>query len=357
MSEADALFFSWDWISSWIENYLDDNTLLCLVARERDKTIGIAPLWIDHNSELGLFKLRVVRFLGSTEVCPDHLDFLTRRKQASQVAAAFLDHLLGPLNQEWDSFEYHQVPTGSAALNGLWNLAENDDRCVKQRIDGYSICPYIPLPARWDDYLKALSENQRRSLKITTRLLSEQGELELRFCSSESDLKRELELLMELNQKSWNRRGEAGSFATDRVRKFHSLVAQRFLAQKKLIFCSLWLYGSHLGSFYGFEVEQKVYFYIIAVEQNPHPRVSVGRYLLARCVEEAIERGCTEFDMLRGDEVYKYQWTDQFRRNLLVTFYNRSFRSFAYLLSGFVIDYTKRLVKSFLERKALTDPR
>jgi len=354
-STENNFFQTWSWTRNWIEAYHCEQKLLCLTAYDSGQLIAIAPLYVDVITFSGLFKLKVLRFLGSGEVCSDHLDFILRRKGAEQAFKSFWDQLFGPLKKKWDMFEYHDIPQDSLAQRLVYGLAQSDDRCIQLEIQAYSVCPYIALPKTWEEYLESLSANQRRALKVSTNLLSERGTLELRFCENEASLEEEIPRLIELNRRSWNQRGQPGSFKSEEFREFHWRLARESLAQGRLFLCSLWLEEQHIGSLYGFQHDDKIYYYVIAVERDSDNRISVGRVLLAQCIEEAIRRGCCEFDLLRGDEDYKYHWTKLYRKNLMMTLYNRKSVTFLYLLLRFIARYSKQVAKAIIKRNPNRD--
>jgi hypothetical protein len=337
---------------NWTRTYLRDDRLWCVTVYDHEKLAAIAPLWVDEIRCGGLFKLRILKFLGSTEVCSDHLDLIIQKKKAPLLVTAIRDHLFGSPAGDWDVFEYHNVSCNSLILSSFSKLAAADFRCIKRVIDGYSVCPYVVLPQNWDEYVASLSINQRRALKVSTKRLSDEGNLELRFCENKAALPEEMARLIELNRRTWASRGQTGSFATREFELFHERVAECFLAQGKLFLCSLWLNKQHLGSFYGFMHDRTVYYYITGVEKNLVQRANIGRVLLAGCIRETIKRGCREFDMLRGDEQYKYDWTNLDRRNLLLTFYNRRVRTFLYILYRFARQYTKQVARALFGKKS-----
>ncbi len=352
-SQNNNIFLTWEWLSNWIKVYLRQNNLLTLIVFEDEELVAIVPLWVEKVRFWGVLQLKVLKFLGSGEVCADHLDLIMGVKNVSDRARAIWDYLYGPLRSEWDIFEYYNVPNNSPVLDAFYKLGDEDDRCIKREIVDFSICPYISLPDSWDTYEASLSRNQRKGLRKSTKLLIEMGELELKFCRNVESLQNEMQRLIKLNRRSWRQRGRSGSFATDEFKHFHEILSRELLAKKMLFLCSLWLDGHHIGSSYAFEYNRTVYGYIIAVEKSPIKRASVGRVLLGLCIKETIERGCREYDQLRGDEEYKYEWSSLARRNLSLRFYNRNVNTFAFILYRFTYDYLKQIVKTLLGARVI----
>ncbi|MBI5266873.1 MAG: GNAT family N-acetyltransferase [candidate division Zixibacteria bacterium] len=345
---------SWAWLSRWLSVYLPYGRLLCLAVFDDDKLVGLAPLWVHRQRQLGLGHLKILRFIGSEEVCPDHLDLIVSRKNSDAICTAIWEHLHGPLRREWDIWEYNYVPSDSQVLHSLNKLSERDDRCLAMTISGYTVCPYSNLSETWEAHLVSLSSNSRGSLKASAGLLTEAGKLELSVCTTAESISSFMGTLIDLHRKSWQERGRSGSFSTEKFRQFHRELAEDLLASGNLLLCNLELDGTPVGSFYGFEHNKVMHGYLLGTDRSAVPRASIGRVLLARCLEVAISRGCREFDWLRGYEDYKYHWTDRERRELLVTFHNRTFGALVHILEQFVVRYSKQVGKVVLGSKTQT---
>ena len=117
---------SWSWLSCWMNIFLTDARPLCVAVFDDDKLVGLAPLWVKRVRQLGLGRLKVLRFLGSEEVCADHLDLIVSRKNSEAICAAIWEHLYGPLWKEWDIWEYNHVPADSAVLHSLYKLSDKE---------------------------------------------------------------------------------------------------------------------------------------------------------------------------------------------------------------------------------------
>jgi hypothetical protein len=49
---------------------------------------------------------------------------------------------------------------------------------------------------------------------------------------------------------------------------------------------------------------------------------STGSLLLLKVIEKAIELKYSEYDFMKGNELYKFKWAKNFRRNFNIKFYN-----------------------------------
>ncbi|UCG51789.1 MAG: GNAT family N-acetyltransferase [Candidatus Latescibacterota bacterium] len=349
ISSQANVFQRWEWIWNWANVYIGENSLLTLAVLEGNELVAIAPLWVEKKRHPGFVSLNVLRVMGSPE--SDYVDFIVREDDAARWSELIWEHLFGPLRGEWDILEYIDVRADSSVLDSFARLSASDDRCAKMEQTGQSVCPYIDLPDRWDEFLQSFSSTGRYAINYSRRRLEKQGDLRLHFCENVDELPDQLRRFISLHQKSWRERGRAGAFATDKAKRFHERVAGDFLKKRILFLCSLSLDGTHIGSFYGFQFKNKLYYYLLAVERNPEKRVKTGTALLGYCIEEAITRRCREFDFLRGDEEYKYRWTKLNRENLRLRFYNRKVRVSVFIVYRSIVRTLRRAFKMALDER------
>jgi CelD/BcsL family acetyltransferase involved in cellulose biosynthesis len=342
------VFQSWNWTIHWLRLYLGNNGLLCIIAYDKDIPVAIAPLWVERVRFGGMFTMRVLQFIGSKEICADYLDFLIAPRRAPEQTKRIWDHLFGPLRKEWDVFQYHDVPGQSPSLSVISELTNRDERCVHTDIETFTVCPYIELPDSQEEFIAGLNSKQRKNLKTAELSMRKLGEVTLTRCSDTDQVDATLNELIELHQSWWRERGERGSFASDRFREFHRQITRLALEDGTLGLSTLRLDNETIGICYGFVYEGTAFGYIHSVTKVGSTNIGVGRVLMARCIEQAIEAGCHEFDLLRGAEQYKYYWTDKDRRNLSLTLYNRRPKAFLRLFTRFVGRYSKELIRSVL---------
>src|SRR4051794_29238023 len=86
---GDVPFLRWDWMSTWWHHYrpAQGELLTLLVVNEQGEVLGIAPWYLDRSRGAG----RVVRFLGSGEVCSDYLSLMAANGFEQVVAEHVAD--------------------------------------------------------------------------------------------------------------------------------------------------------------------------------------------------------------------------------------------------------------------------
>jgi len=346
----DNLFLTWEWMSTWATVYLTGEELFVIAVFNDGQPVAIAPFWIQRTRAAGVFPVRVLRFLGSRGVCSDYLDVIVQKSGHSKWLDEIWNQLFGKLRSSWDLLEYADTICDSKALAQFYRLADEDNRCLSRQIVRTEVCPYMALPDRSEDLLRSLSRTRRYTINHSRRHLSELGELQVRFCQHSDQIRGELDRLKDLNTRTWQERGQPGSFSTSEFVNFHAALANISLKHERLLLCSLWAGDHYLGGFYGFAYHEVLYFYIMSVEKSDEKRVNTGDVLLAHCMEEGIRRGCREFDFLRGLEPYKYRWTESDRRLLTLCIYNRRSAALLALVSQNISQSIKAIGKTLLRR-------
>jgi hypothetical protein len=303
----DVPFRSWSWMSCWWRHYGDQpargsragGLYVLAVLDEADRLIGVAPWYLDAGSWHG----RVLRFLGSGEVCPEYLTVPAARGLEEPVAAALADWLTAARGPDaWDLLELTAVAGEDAAIAHLAQRLEAAGNLVHRRA-GPS-CWRIELPESWDEYLATLSKQHRNHLRKAERRLLASGRAVVHRVQMPEDLPRGEQVLIDLHQARWRALGQPGCFSSRRYTAFHSEVLRDLLARGQLILFWIELDGKPFVVEYLTAAGDTVYYYQCGLDVS-RLHDSPGRLGAIVSLRLAIDGGYRVFDMLRGDEPYK----------------------------------------------------
>jgi CelD/BcsL family acetyltransferase involved in cellulose biosynthesis len=303
----DVPFRSWSWMSSWWRHYGDQTVwenraggLYVLgVFDGAGRLIGIAPWYLDA----GTWRGRVLRFLGSGEVCPEYLTVLAERGMESPVAAALADWLTAARGPDaWDLLELTAVGSEDMMIARLAQRLEAGGNLVHWRA-GPS-CWRIELPKSWDEYLATLSKQHRNQLRKAERRLLASGRAVVHRVQKPEDLLRGEQVLINLHQARWRALGQPGCFSSEQYTAFHCEVLRELLARRQLVLFWIELDGKPLVVEYLMAAGDTVYNYQSGLDAGRLDD-SPGRLGTIVALQSAIEGGYRVFDLLRGDESYK----------------------------------------------------
>ncbi len=187
----------WEWLEPWWRHYaLADDELFALIARDDGGQVrAIAPWFIRGSLAQG----RVVRFLGSGDVCSDYLTIFSDAEHRSAATAALVVFLLEDAADAWDLIELTGVPAGDETIDEFIAQLQRRDVLVDQQ-PGES-CWRLNLPNDWDEYVGTLSKTRRERTRQIVRRQFEAGRAVTKRATIRGDLRELYDLLIELHQK------------------------------------------------------------------------------------------------------------------------------------------------------------
>ena len=309
-------FQLWEWTAGYLKHARQGRPLV-LVAEDADADNGG-----DGGGPVGILALRIERYYGTplrrirflTAPLADYQDLLARTGRERECRDAFFAHLARE-RRRWDLIDLADLRAGTE----LAELSEAElPAGLRLRSTVHRQCPFIPLPATWEAYNATLGKNLRANIGRRRRQLAKQFRLELGL-ADEASLDSALTDLFQLHNQRWRERGQSGAFAKEPIQRFHRDVARGFLRGGHLRLHLVRLDGVTRAAFYCFQLGGRVYYYLSGYDPEL-ARYSLGTVTLSEALMAAIREGVTEFDLLRGDETYKYEWQGQDRvtRRLLV---------------------------------------
>jgi CelD/BcsL family acetyltransferase involved in cellulose biosynthesis len=237
--------------------------------------------------------------LGGEQVS-DSLDAVV----AAGLEGAFWTELLASPRELLEEGPLHllNLVEGSPSLSLLPGIC--GERGVSFLAEEVDRAPYIPLPGSFDDYLGGLGKKERHELRRKLRRASiAEPHLSYRVTGTAEELSRDFSSFLELHRRS---QPEKRRFMDDRMAGFFREVAEGFLADGRLRLAFLRGAGGDIASAFQIEHDGALLLYNSGFDPGSAGGMSPGMVLLARCVEDAIRRGLTEYDFLRGRERYKY---------------------------------------------------
>ena len=306
-SDARSLFLTWEWLYTWWNSLAEDRALSILTARCHGELIGVAPLCRRPASLHKRHMFPVVEFLGSGEAGSDYLDVLVRRGWERET----LDALASHLRQARQVLRWSNVSWNDSSAGRLAGLLGKEGWIVEEA--AINRCPYIPLIGKsWEDYLGSLGSEHRYNFHRKLRRLNREYSVSFEQATTELECLESIDLTMELHRKRWRGRGDSEAFHTPGSAAFHRNFAQIALKRGWLRLYILRLNGRPAACLYGFLHHRKFYFYQSGMDPL-FEKYSVGMIVMGLAIQRAIEEGAVEYDLLHGEEAYKFHWAPESR--------------------------------------------
>lgn len=278
-----------DWLLPWCRRFPPSEPWALLLLRG-ERLVGLAPLLIYRSGEQ-----RVATLMGTG--VSDFTDALLDDEVGEAGAGALLHHLLRK-RRRWDACVFEQLRAGSALLRALRSSGARLELAPQDR------CLALRLP-RDGDLASAIPWNLGRNLRRYRRRAEALGAVRFERCAPEG-VEEGLAALVRLHGARWESRGQAGVLGAE-IAEFHREVMTRFAAARRLVLTALRVGDRTAAVLYGFLGRDRMYLYLMGMEPSLD-RISPGTLVLGHFVEEALQLGLREVDMLRGAEGYKYLW-------------------------------------------------
>lgn len=317
-------FLSWEWISTWYKWFGQDKTPLLLTVRDNDRLIGLLPLGEEHQVTTR-FGPRAHRLsvLGEPQGAPDYLDVISLPGRERECATAIFDHL--SRSGLFDLLELDSFAADSPSLTSLMHLFGNRAD-FEYRLTPLYVCPRINLEHvnRGQEASEILAGFRRaKYFRYCQRRLLSRGGFEHRMVKDPHDVGAAFERFMHLHETRWSGDGGSAALGDEMQRAFHrDLVVQ--LATAGLIrFDELWVNDLCWASLYTLSNGKTTYLYLTSYDPvwKEH---SPGFVVIGLSIAEAVRQGHRFYDFLRGDEPYKYDWTNDARMTVAAQISNRS---------------------------------
>lgn len=309
-SRDNDIFLTWQWLSTWWKHFGEGRKLRILLVKDENRILAIAPLMRSKYTFLYLGSLTKIEFIGSPQSDYNHF-ILTEREM--ECVRLLLDYLNA--HTDWDYLELRDISENTVSANLLRKTPAKEPFQYQSEERVLDLCPYMNLPDSIEMFMKRLRGDMRRNLRRRMRRLSEKYQVRVKTHSDFNSLKNAMHTFFELHQKRWRTKGVPGVFAHETVRNFHVDVAKSFAEKGWLNLYFLTADDEPVAVIYSFDYEQKKYEYLTGFDPE-YSRYGVANLLRMHVIEECIQKGLREYDLMRGDEPYKRNWGTDSKKNL-----------------------------------------
>jgi len=299
-SISDVPFLRHEYLSAWWATCgggeWEQAELVLVSARENDRLVGIAPLFLtEHDGQQALM------LLGSIEIS-DYLDLIVRADDLPRFLSGTLDFLASDSALAWPTFDWYNLPDDSPTLVAL--EAESAKRGWDFTSEPYRPSLSVPLPGDFEEYLAGIDKKQRHEIRRKMRRAAE-SEQDVRWyiVTDESTLDAEAEACCHLMAQDPAKQ----TFLTQTMRtQMKTLIHAAFKAGI-LQLAFLEVDGQKAAGYLNFDYGNRIWVYNSGLDFG-YKDLSPGWVLLGYLLQWANENGRAEFDFMRGDEDYKYKF-------------------------------------------------
>ena len=285
---------SWPFVETWMEIYGPSYEILVFAILDNEQTVGIAPFMIKKaRSKFGIY-FRELRFLcDDDELSFDYLDFLILDEHKQQILKFLRNALLG-------------VKFDVINLRNTRNRSPfgEDSNYTSEKINS---SVYTDLPSSWDTFFESRDRKFRYNIRARLKNLRKDHDVKYVICEQDISLEDGFNELITLNLMRWGDEGEA--FKSGNYIRFHREIMKKMLNEGNLFLRFLSVNDEIVSANYS--ILYKKTLYVLQMGRNPNfDKYGVGNLLIARIIEEAIEKKIARIDFLATKSEYKKRWAD-----------------------------------------------
>jgi CelD/BcsL family acetyltransferase involved in cellulose biosynthesis len=301
-SASDSVFSTWEWHNHWWNAYHPGELWVITFRDEMKKLIGIASWFIEQHPQHG----RVVRCIGSEDVT-DYLDVIVDKDAIDAVYNSLADVLVN-CRVHYTFLSLANIPATSPTYTHFPAVLEQRDFNVTT--EQQEVCPVIPLPATFEEYLEKILDGKqrgeiRRKLRRADGYNGNMGTLDWYIVDKSHDLEAETDKFMKLMAMSHPEK--AAFLMNEQHVAFFKAMIPAMLANGWLQLNFLMIDGEPAAAYLNFDYNNHILVYNSGLNPRRFAELSPGIVLLTFNIRHAIELGRATFDFLRGDEQYKYR--------------------------------------------------
>ena len=303
-SEADSIFLTWEWVSSWLETVLPDATLMVVAVRNSEqKLIALAPFYRSPLKLFGQIPYQCLRVLGDQSSGAEYPDIIIQRGM-EDTAIPLISKTYKEHAKKWDWVWLLNISGWTGALDRLTRVFQQSTVIIKKSPYSFSA---VALPCSWDEFTHLLPKGRASILRRQEQRAARQHTLEVHRCCQQVELPSFLDNFFKLHAKRWQVKGQKGSFARrPKMEDFYRDFAQKALKNGWLAFFSLSLDGISQASQYGY-IYNNIY-HQLQEGYDPQGLPGLGNVLREKAIRWCIEQNIQEYDFLGQHSQHKASW-------------------------------------------------
>ena len=311
-------FRTWQWLHPWWRHYSEGRDLYVLAVYDDNHVLRGVASWFREKT---LRNGRILRGLGTGEVCSDYLSLLTELEHTEQVTVAIAHWLTeaargpspGNVDHCWDLLELTGVNAKDYTIRQLISHLHQYGHVVYCQEDSEDLWP-IELPATWDAYLARMSKSHRKKTRKLHRELAS-SDILVHWASTPEEYQIGIQVFIDLHQRRWQALGEAGCFSSQPFLRFICESAICLAADNQLRLYWIEWQGEPVAAEFQLVGDSAIYAYQSGL--NPDRlNLSPGKLANIIGIRKAISEGKKQYNFLRGNHPYKKQWRAEPRASL-----------------------------------------
>lgn len=287
-----SAFQSPAWQQAVVKTMAKEGRLRLILVWQANRLVAVLPMSIRDDGLLETLAPGV----------SDYLDPLILPESESQIWPVILKLLSKLRAGKWKNITFHNVRDAAPCRAFLPELAAAEGFAFESRV--YESCPCITLPKTFDQFLATLDSHERKETRRKINKAMTKGSARLARCTTApAEIAQSLPIVLNMMEQAPGEKGEA-------VKRFLRPLLQQaapiLIAQQKMWLTTLYINNEPAACTLQFPHADGPMLYNCGFDAAKK-EWSAGVVLTALIIQRAIEDGAKTFDLLRGEEPYKYK--------------------------------------------------
>jgi CelD/BcsL family acetyltransferase involved in cellulose biosynthesis len=302
----DRMFVSHTWFRTWWECFGADNDLHIVTVRSRGELVAVAPMMRTRASIYG-FKAETLHAIYNPHT--PRFDFVVAANQDPQVYEHIWHAIVAT---PCEAIILAQVQEGSGTIQAIDKLAKSDGWLTGQWVAPVS--PFVSLGCDFETYYNNLRSGVRFNLKKRYERLRKLGPVDVEVVTEADAVDQAMRDGFRIEAAAWKGQQGTAMLSNAAVAEFYLSLAKREAALKRLRLTFLRVGGKRIAFNYLLQNRNKLYAVKIGYDPEYHA-YSPGNMLLNLILKDAFGNGIQEYDLLGGDDAWKFEWTEKTREH------------------------------------------
>ena len=327
-------YLTYEWFQTAREILDKEKELYIIVVKDEEKIIAIAPLLISKKKFLWISFNKLCFIRNANTPFQDFI--LTTKKEE---AIALILNYLKEKSHLWNIIELDEMRTDSISKELLKNNCFANGLYYFEKFKYNSW--YLLFEQTWEQGLAKLKSKIRREFKRKLTRLERLGDLRLVTFTDIESINNHLKIFFDFHEKTWK--------GKEKNAELYYKIADFFSKEKNLFLYTLFLDDKPIAYLYCIKMDEILYG--IKTTYDPsYYAFSPGIVLFYKSIADMYnQKNIKEFEIGRGEERFKREWTKLTHKQILVYIGNRrlinsiyftfKFRFLPYCRSEFICKY------------------
>ena len=296
--EDNQVFFTWEWINTYIVKLLsDEEKLFIILLKDRGRYIAIAPLKIKNTI---VFYSKEKLLTNLTDMTTDYNSIIIDKSYNYKKIIEKIVDTLKENSDKWDIMRLQNINEKSYLIQNLYEVL------MKKELSSVSIytntvCPYL----KYTDL--DVKSNKKQINDISRRKRKIENDSNIDMYINEEFNEEVFNKLIEFKNDKYSQ----GVLNNSKIVDFYKEISKKM--PENIHFSYMRADDKIVAVHFGFKDKNKIYYYMPSFDPE-YGNKGVGMILLKEIIDS--EQGNVKiFDFLRGNEPYKFIWTDRMTYN------------------------------------------